>query len=244
MIVSSNFTGWDFVGTWTMPSGQMPQLQLTTSSYRIASSDILLPANANLAPTGDFTYEMWIKYDVSQTYWAAFWDSTNFGFLARSGDTALKWRFFVTGATTLTSTSAANNATWTHVAYVRSGTSVKLYINGVVEASGTSDGSTINFASGDKGSAIAGWATIIGRAGPPYYQAGDNHTFCNVSVMTLAKTARYTANFTPLTRLTNDSNTVLYIVMPNSPATAAVVDIGQYALTLGSHNITRSSDSP
>jgi hypothetical protein len=217
-----------------------------SSSFRLSSSDILLPVNSNLAATGDFTYEMWIKYDASQRYWAV----TGLGSTAASFAlharvvTGMKWSFESTGATTLVSTSDANNATWTHVAYVRSGSSVKLYINGTSQASGTSDLSTIRVGTEDMGAPLAGYGWMIGRGAPPYYPLGDNYINANFSVISAAKTARYTANFTPSTKLINDSNTLFYLVMPNSTAAAAVVDIGPYALTLGSHGVTRSSASP
>jgi len=216
-------------------------------SFRLSCSDVLLPVNSNLASTGDFTYEMWVKYDVNQTYWAATFlgdtASPNFSIHARVV-TGMKWRFDLTGATTLDSTSAANNAAWTHVAYVRSGSSVKLYINGTEESSGTSDLSTIRVGTGDMGSPLAGYGFILGRGAPPYYPYGDNCIYANFSVVTAAKTSRYTANFTPSTKLTNDSHTLFYLVNPRSAAATVVVDRGPYNLSLGSHGVTTSAESP
>ena len=214
----------------------------SSSSFRFDASDLMIAANSGLTVGGDFTYEKWIKYDSWQTYWSVFLESAGLSCMARSV-TNMNWECYIANGSTLTATSTANNDAWTHVAYVRQGGAVKLYINGVAEASGLSTGS-IDFASGDRGGTMAGYATIIGRAGPPYYPAGDNYSRENVFTLAISNVARYTSNFTPSKALQKDSNTLLYLIMPDAPATAAVIDIGPQNISIINHNITRSADTP
>ena len=82
----------------------------------------------------------------------------------------------------LVSTTTASVSTWYHVAYVRSGTSFNLYVNGILESTVTNSDS-FNF---------SGWT--IGRG---YY---DNQFNGYIDDFRITKgVARYTAPFTPPT---------------------------------------------
>jgi hypothetical protein len=91
-------------------------------------------------------------------------------------------------------TPAAN--TWAHIAVCRSGTSTRLFVNGVQVGTTITD-------------------TNVYRTG--IVHLGSTHRTGNpvvgyIDEVRVSKSARYTANFTPATSaFTNDSNTVLLL---------------------------------
>ena len=142
-----------------------------------------LASNAGLNLTGDFTVEGWF-YPTNVTGAHALW---TFGqasagrYTVQLNGTALLTNLYGAGSTNYTSTVPIN--TWTHIAMVRSGTTVKIYINGTASVttdtqSGTiGNGGYLNIGADDSGTALF---------------AG------NVSNFRVVKgTALYTATFTP-----------------------------------------------
>lgn len=139
--------------------------------------------NANLNLTGDFTVEGWF-YPTNVTGFHALW---TFGqasagrYTVQLSGTSVLSNLYGAGSTTYTSTVPIN--TWTHIAMVRSGTTVKVYINGVASAttdtqSGTiGNGGYLNIGADDSGSTL-----FAGRI---------------TSFRVVNGTAVYTANFTP-----------------------------------------------
>ena len=169
------------------------------SGYFDGSGDYLTaPSNAAFAfGTGDFTVEAWI-------YCTALSGVENFIFDSRSSvstagmgfniePTTGKLRYSGTANNVLTSTSITTNA-WTHVAWVRSGSTLTGYING------TSGGSVSN---SDNLTQNVGAVGVVGFAASGYF----NGYMSNVRIV--KGTAVYTANFTPptapLTAITNTS---------------------------------------
>ena len=148
---------------------------------------ITLPTSAALnIGTGSFTIEFWINTN-----------NNNYGVfkLVGTGTTSngptvtstLKFAWWKDGSSEiLRSITTAVYGAWYHIAYVRSGTSFKLYVNGVEESTVTNSDS-FNF---------SGWS--LGRG---YY---DNQMFGYLSNFRLTNAAIYTANFSvpnaPLTR--------------------------------------------
>jgi len=159
-----------------------------TSLYFDGTGDYLtIPAQQNYNfGTGSFTIEFWINYTSVTTY-AGLFDSR------AAGGTTANWAIglytvsatnridFIYGTTRLTTTSAITANTWTHVAIVRSGGVIKVYINGTADATTATSSVAID----------AGSSTVwIGAAKDPYYLNGYLDDFRITKGV-----ARYTTNF-------------------------------------------------
>jgi len=111
-------------------------------------SDDYLIASPTL-PTGDFTYETWYKANATVISYGLFSaeqnasDSDYFVFYLNFGIPTL-----LIGGSSIAASSTTYNTfgTWYHAAVTRSGSSVKIYINGVQDGSGTS-ATTLSFGS-------------------------------------------------------------------------------------------------
>ena len=170
------------------------------SVYFDGSGDRLtVPASSNFSFPGDFTIEGWMNFtNIAGA-------SPQALFSIKSGTTEFDLRWFTTrwqmslndSSGTDFGTIAPVNHTWVHVATVRSGNSIKLYINGV------STGVTITSTS------------TLGQTGQVFCIGGSstegNQLTGYVSNLRVIKgTALYTDNFTPPTSpLTAITNTVL-----------------------------------
>ena len=110
----------------------------------------------------------------------------------------------------------AATGAWVHVAVARSGSSLKLFVDGV--QSGSTATTSTNFANGaTNGVTIGRYATVA---------SGHFKGFLS-NIRVLKGTALYTANFTPPTReLTNVTNTKLLCCQSNTSAIAAAVSPG------------------
>jgi hypothetical protein len=176
------------------------------SNYFNGSGDYLTaPNNAAFAfGTGDFTIEAWI-------YCTNFSGVENFIFDSRSSastsgmgfniePTTGKLRYSGNANNVLTSTSITAN-TWTHVAWVRSGSTLTGYINGV------SGGSVSN---SDNLTQNVGAVGIVGFSASGYFKG-------YISNLRVVKgTAVYTSTFTPSTTpLTAISGTSLLTCQSN-----------------------------
>lgn len=168
-----------------------------TSAVFDGTGDYLSTTIDNIG-TSDFTIECWFRptnfprttplittRDPDTTAgFALFFDSSKVYFGTTGGN-------FISGTTTL-----ANN-TWYHIAVSRSGTSMKMFLNGTQEgstATNSSDFSNTNL-----------W---VARGTPSPFVDYSGY----VDELRVSKTARYTANFTaPTAPFVNDDNTVLLI---------------------------------
>ena len=183
-----------------------PFSQTGWSNYFDGSGDYLTaPDNAAWDfGTGDFTIETWVYPTTSGTQRviaSAFSSSGNNGwsFEFTSGNLIT---LYAQGAFRATSSTAVLANTWTHIAVSRSGTSLRIFINGVLSASAT-DSTNITGSTGTM--TIA--ATPSGTAVFTGYQS-------NFRVVT--GTAVYTAAFTPPTSpLTAIANTSLLTCQSN-----------------------------
>lgn len=159
------------------------------STYFDGSGDYLsAPYNSAFAFNGNFTVECWINYSSHGAYGGIISNANPGGFSGgwqiifnNTADTLL---VEYTGGSFTSSTALTRN-TWNHIAFVRNGSAMTLYINGV--SVGTATSST-TFDSGS-------YPTRIGvERDVSHYVTG------HISNVRIVKgTAVYTANFTPPT---------------------------------------------
>ena len=150
-----------------------------------------MSSSAFAVGTSSFTLESWF-YITSGGLVQGIFSTEN---SAGGTDTGLNIRFdgsnYIYGAignggaeTTITNSVAVSLNKWNHVAFVRNGSALTLYLNGVSIATGTSS-ANVNATSG-----------VIGR----YYQNLSAYYFNGyISNVRLTNTAVYTSNFVPST---------------------------------------------
>ena len=144
-------------------------------------------------------------------------------------NSSAQWRFLVASGSTsyeITAGTAVANK-WTHLAYVRSGNTTTLYVDGVSIGTGDVTGVTVNNSSE---------VVSIGR-----YPGGLNFTGFISNLRVIKGTALYTSNFTPPTApLTNVTNTKLLCCQSTTSATAFDVSPG----TITSVNAAATNFNP
>ena len=168
------------------------------SNYFDGTGDYLSLSARSFA--GDFTLEAWI-------YPLRFADSNGSSILFCSTSPNNQVALAASGVTTYyngsTSISSGTGRivlnTWQHYAICRSGTTTRIFVNGVLVASNLSDSGTRTF-------------TFIGQ-----FPDGNNYHFQGyMSNVRWATTARYTAAFTPPSSiLSSDANTSLLTCQSN-----------------------------
>ncbi len=182
-----------------------------------SGNDYLATAGSKtLTCTGDFTIEYWHYDDGSSVNYpnhisSTDWNTGTGGVGLRYNNTgqASKYGFFWYGVGdpyfTSTNSFAARN--WNHVALTRSGTSIRMFINGSLQASGTNSG-TIDF------NLTSGGA----RIGGGNWDGANSYMKGYLSNMRLVKgTALYTSPFVPpVAPLTAISGSVLLMSANNS----------------------------
>lgn len=171
----------------------------TGSIYLNGSSDyITIPANLlNTLGSGDFTVECWIYLTSGSgsTYGQTIvgtYNATNGWVLCVNRTTASQGIVFYTAVQSNVyidyTTAYLSAGQWYHIAVVRSGTSLKIYLNGTSVSSTTnSTNDTINN------------PLYIGSP------AGNNNWFPGyIDDLRITRYARYTGNFTPMTSTFQD----------------------------------------
>lgn len=164
------------------------------SNYFDGSGDYLtVPSNTALAfGTGDFTVECWI-YKIS-TGTVAILDYNGlggFGFVI----TSTQITCFISQSTAYAATATVALNTWAHIAFARSGTTLKTYLNGVEVGSFTV---SYNFTSPA--------TLVIGRnAGSGLEQLNGYISNLRLVKGTAVYTAAFTPSTSPLTAITNTS---------------------------------------
>ena len=96
---------------------------------------------------GDFTWEFWINIDELQTNYTTVLGSINSAFritLGPNASTAPKMSVYGPWGDHTTTTTTLSLNTWYHFAYVRQGTNLRLYVNGVQEATRGSSGTSLD----------------------------------------------------------------------------------------------------
>jgi hypothetical protein len=164
-----------------------------SSMYFDGTGDYLLfnAATTNLYAfgTGDFTVEAWVyitSFSVPQVVVDARGSTTG----------ASPWQFYVNpsnkvvfnyGSNLIGAISVAAN-TWTHIAATRSGSTLRIFVNGILDSSATTSASI---------SGVSGQPVYVGRVydspGSPYFSGYIDDLRITKGI------ARYTSNFTPPT---------------------------------------------
>jgi hypothetical protein len=177
--------------------------QASTAQFKFGTSSIALlntannnyltiPASVNRLLTGDFTVEMWsfLPSGSTQSLYANILKgaATPNNSICASFAGSLKYMVFCgTPAVNIASTITSNDGVWHHLAFVRSGTTCKFYVDGTAAATTVTTSAAFDFGS-------AGALTIGSGL------ASDNWTNCYIDELRITKgVARYTANFTPPT---------------------------------------------
>ena len=195
--------------------------------------------------TGDFTLEAWIKpvnhKGTNDPNYMGFFSSADYG---SSGSITIqvkndgKLRYIAGNGGDDETGSTVLWGHYSHVAIVRSGSTIKGYVNGVEEIS-SSYSSAIDFGTGS--------ATVIGELAIDNY-AGDYPFRGHISNLRLVKgTAVYTSAFTPPTsELTAIPNTVLLCCQnsddPTQEETGKTITAVGGSFQSGDNNILRNAD--
>jgi hypothetical protein len=187
--------------------------QIVNGNSKYGTGSLLLPGSSYvsvvarpelLLGVGNFTVEFWWRANtaVTQTNYAAVFSNNFTTGTPASGSWSLKIRttgdnvqFSYSNGAALTNIDAAatinvNDGSWHHIALVRSGTSMYIFIDGTLQTSGSTIGATQPIG-------VLGVNTFIG------YQPRDG-AYVNGWIDDLritAGNARYTSNFTPPTTL-------------------------------------------
>jgi hypothetical protein len=188
-----------------------------TSALFNGTNDIQLRVPEVEILTSDFTIEFWFRPN-NGTY-VLFSNRPSSSFNANeifayyiSSSNRIEWNINGYGSVSVANTSMPHS-NWYHAAWVRSGTTVTLYVNGVAQ-SGTKTSSTASIGNSTRKTWYFG--SIDGVA-DEYSGHMDEIRFSNI--------ARYTANFTPATQPhVNDANTLLLIHADGTNASTVFTD--------------------
>lgn len=175
-----------------------------SSAYFDGVQDRLhIATNDGIFFTGDFTIEMWMR-SGNETGMLFGNVATNVSPAAGQvicyySPSPQRLEIYFNGQTALTTNTTIAINTWYHIAMVRSGSTVKVYVNGTEQSS-------TKTVTGDIGTSTY----------PTWYIGGlTNDADCmlgHLDEIRFSKSARYTTGFTPSTTpFVNDDNTVLLI---------------------------------
>ena len=184
--------------------------------------------------TGDFTVE-WFQYMITgnanpRIFSIGTYASASIACSIESNDAYLyAW---ISGANAMTTSFSSNLNKWVHVAFCRSGTSFRCFVDGV-QVGSTLTNST-NFSDTTNALRIGNeTSTTVGSAYKGYL----------TNFRWTKGTARYTANFTkPTAQLTADANTRLLLLAASSGA--ATTDSSSSAKTVINNGATWNSLTP
>jgi hypothetical protein len=183
------------------------------SGYFDGSGDYLVASSTSgQLGSGDFTIECWSYLISKVSLYPVIWGNyTSFGagslaiFAGHDAANTSKYNIAINGTfPAIQSTASIIYNQWTHIALVRSGSTITLYVNGVANGTATSS-ATLNGTSG---------TTYIGTAGDAISNGYLNGYLTDSRV--LVGTALYTTAFTPPTApLTAITNTRLLLNYTN-----------------------------
>ncbi len=198
----------------------------------------ILNADDRFNATADFTYEVWVKFTSKRfngQRLAPFFGGQQHDYAALLDDRIgmrLNSNGVCSGDRTFGNTSTIETNTWYHIAYVRSGSVVSLYLDGTLLGTtecAQEDGSVkgvwmINADTINIGAIFWNTSYLDGYIGGMRYVVG---------------TALYSADFTPQLRWEKTNETILLMNIKNEDA--AFTDESDYSNTI---NVNGSSSSP
>ena len=188
-----------------------------TSALFNATNDIQLRAHEVDILSGNFTIEFWFR--PNNGAYILFHNRPSLSFGANemfcyyvSSSNRLEWNINGYGSLSYSNTSMPHS-NWYHVAWVRSGTTVTLYVNGTAQTD-TKTNYTADI--GNANRKIWYFGSIDG--------GGDEYSGW-IDEVRISNTARYTSNFTaPSAPFVNDSNTLLLMHMDGTDASTVFRD--------------------
>jgi hypothetical protein len=162
----------------------------TSISFNGSTDYILADTNqAAQFGSGDFTVETWVYFSAlgANKLIVESWNSAqaaSWQLYYSNTDTKIRW-LIGTSTTVLTSSTTPSTGTWYHVAVARSGTSIKMFINGTQEASNTNS---------------TAYSSTAPLAVGVQQSTSTNYLNGYIDDLRITKgIARYTTNFTPPT---------------------------------------------
>lgn len=200
----------------TRPTSFNPYTPTYYSNYFDGTGDYLtVPGNAAFAfGTGDFTVELWAYHTVSGAFAGYYTQGSGTGgIIFRKNDTNVLELSHNSVQSVIVSTATVPINQWVHIAATRSGTTVRIFINGTIVGTATYAG---NFSDATT-QYIGSVQTVSG-----YYMNGY---LSNVRIV--KGTAVYTTNFTPPTAplgVTQNAFAVVGTIAP--PTVEALVVAG------------------
>ncbi|MEI6222441.1 MAG: LamG-like jellyroll fold domain-containing protein [bacterium] len=119
----------------------------TALSFNSSADYLTINNNSSLNPPTAMTLEAWVKWNISPStgaQWATIaGKGDNAGYLLQHNNTNTAFEFAVQAATNRTyilSTTTPTMGTWYHVVGTYDGTSIRLYVNGIQERTGSLSG--------------------------------------------------------------------------------------------------------
>ena len=194
-----------------------------TSIYFDGVDDYISMASGPSLGAGDFTIDFWM-YQTSRPTWGVILDSRT----SASSNPAILWHTsnqtiaFFAGAVVVESAVALN--TWTHLAFVRSGSAITLYKDGVSVSTATN---STNF------------TAAFSKIGTSW----DNYEYFGyIDELRIRDEAVWTTNFTPPTSAYVVKSTYADQIMANSPCNYWTLSdaSGNAVDTRGEHDLTWS----
>ena len=220
VFVDDNGTGRSAKGITANGGAQISTTQSKfggTSAYFDGNDDYLKVLETPVIGTGDFTIECWAYVsNVSGSKALLSIGSEASGrFLCMLINQAIKYDYYGLGDETNNSATYNVSAnTWTHLAWVRSGSTLNMYVNGA-QATKSLNGTAVGTNSvGNTGGWWIGTNASITDDYPGY-----------IDELRISNIARYTTTFTaPTAPFQNDSNTLLLIHADGSNASTVFID--------------------
>lgn len=182
--------------------------------------------------TGNFTIEMWI-YPTSFADYRMLWKQDTNTYLYTNINTGQLYFFYGQGIVIITTNAATLNA-WNHVAVVRTGNSIRIFLNGVAYAPATI---TRTFINPNITPLIGHWLVNDFR-----FQFLGNITNVRISKQSLYA-INFTPSSTPFTRTSQGSSTTSLLMNMRNAVTLST-DSSTSALTVTNNALTFDTLTP
>jgi hypothetical protein len=193
--------------------------QVDTAQSKFGGASALFDGNADglsvATPgfnwgTGDFTVEAWIRHNAvadQQIYWDFRSSGSNHHLIYLTSSSKLQYF----DGTEFNGTSTLSTNTWYHLAVSRSSGTLRIFLNGTQETSGSNSNNQSS--------------TGTGYIGISFDLTASNSMNGWMDEIRVSNIARYTANFTaPTAAFTNDANTLLLVHCNGADASTTFTD--------------------